>query len=305
MNIKKFFRFAAIILWLGSAAVMKGEVKLLVANDLGRNGAYEQKTIAATMGKVAEEMGPDAVLAIGDTFHYMGIQSVNDPLWYTNFELIYNHPELQVPWHPVLGNHEYRGNSQAVLDYSNISRRWEMPARYYTKVYDDNDTDTSVRIVFLDTAPIIDKYRKDKEQYPDVCKQDMEKQLAWLDSVLENAKEDWVIVVGHHPIHAETSKSSSERSDLQKRIVPILKKHKVKLAIGGHVHNFQHIRVDGINYVVNSSGSQSRKVKTLPETLYCSSEPGFSTIEAGKNNLEYKMLDKTGKVIYSFTLSGK
>lgn len=301
----QIFKLFAVALCLCSATIMRGEVTLMVANDLGRNGAYEQRPIAAAMGKVAEEMGPDAVMAIGDTFHYMGVQSVSDPLWYTNFELIYNHPELQVPWHPVLGNHEYRGNSQAVIDYSNISRRWEMPSRYYTKVYADSHDGTTVRLVFIDTAPLINKYRNDKVDYPDVCNQDMDRQLAWLDSILGSAKEDWVIVAGHHPIYAETSKSPGERTDLQKRVEPILKRHKVNLAIGGHVHNFQHIRHDGIDYVVNSSGSQSRKVKPIPETLFCSSEPGFSTIEANKTELLYKMLDKTGQVIYSFTLPKK
>lgn len=301
----QIFKLFAVALCLCSATIMRGEVTLMVANDLGRNGAYEQRPIAAAMGKVAEEMGPDAVMAIGDTFHYMGVQSVSDPLWYTNFELIYNHPELQVPWHPVLGNHEYRGNSQAVIDYSNISRRWEMPSRYYTKVYADSHDGTTVRLVFIDTAPLINKYRNDKVDYPDVCNQDMDRQLAWLDSILGSAKEDWVIVAGHHPIYAETSKSAGERTDLQKRVEPILKRHKVNLAIGGHVHNFQHIRHDGIDYVVNSSGSQSRKVKPLPETLFCSSEPGFSTIEANKTELLYKMRDKTGQVIYSFTLPKK
>lgn len=301
----QIFKLFAVALCLCSATIMRGEVTLMVANDLGRNGAYEQRPIAAAMGKVAEEMGPDAVMAIGDTFHYMGVQSVSDPLWYTNFELIYNHPELQVPWHPVLGNHEYRGNSQAVIDYSNISRRWEMPSRYYTKVYADSHDGTTVRLVFIDTAPLINKYRNDKVDYPDVCNQDMDRQLAWLDSILGSAKEDWVIVAGHHPIYAETSKSPGERTDLQKRVEPILKRHKVNLAIGGHVHNFQHIRHDGIDYVVNSSGSQSRKVKPIPETLFCSSEPGFSTIEANKTELLYKMRDKTGQVIYSFTLPKK
>ena len=38
----------------------------------------------------------------------------------------------QCPWYGVLGNHEYRGNTQAMMDYSEISRRWNMPDRYYT-----------------------------------------------------------------------------------------------------------------------------------------------------------------------------
>ena len=119
-----------------------------------------------------------------------------------------------IDWFPVLGNHEYRGNTQAVLEYSNISRRWSMPARYYTKVF--NEEGTTVRVVWLDTAPIINKYRNEKETYPDACKQNREKQLAWVDSVLTASKEDWVVVVGHHPIYAETPKDTSERDDLQK-----------------------------------------------------------------------------------------
>lgn len=76
------------------------------------------------MDKVAEAVGPDAFLALGDTHHYPGISSVDDPLWMTNYELVYSHPELQVEWCPVLGNHEYRSNTQTVIDYSGISRRW-------------------------------------------------------------------------------------------------------------------------------------------------------------------------------------
>lgn len=70
------------------------------------------------MGEVAKAIAPDAVLDLGDTHHYQGVQSVTDPLWMTNFELIYSHPELQVEWCPVCGNHEYRSNTQDVLDYS-------------------------------------------------------------------------------------------------------------------------------------------------------------------------------------------
>ena len=103
----------------------------------------------------------------------------------TNYELIYSHPELMIDWFPLLGNHEYRGNTQAVLDYSNISRRWAMPARYYTKVFEDKGM--TIRVVWVDTAPMIDKYRNEKETYPDACKQDYKQQLAWIDSVLTTA----------------------------------------------------------------------------------------------------------------------
>lgn len=276
-------------------------LNFFLANDLGRNGYYDQKPIAELMGNMAENVDVECVVAAGDVHHFEGVRSINDPLWMTNFELIYAHPELMIPWYPVLGNHEYRGNTQAVLDYADVSARWEMPARYYTKVL-ENDGIT-IRLVMVDTAPLLDKYREDTEKYPDACKQDMDRQLAWIDSVLTSSKEDWVLVVGHHPIYAETSKEDAERVDLQKRLDTILRKHKVDMYLCGHIHNFQYIRKPGsdIDYVVNSSGSLSRDVKPVDGTVFCSGETGFSLIAADKKVLNLHMINKEGKVLYTVT----
>ncbi len=281
---------------------LKSEVNFFMANDLGRNGYYDQKPIAALMGEMAETIGPECVVAAGDIHHFNGVASVSDPLWMTNYELIYSHPELMLDWFPILGNHEYRGNTQAVLDYGKVSRRWVMPGRYYTQVLKGKNT--TVRIVFLDTTPLIDRYREDADKYPDACGQDDKQQLYWLDKTLAQANEDWVIVVGHHPIYAETGKSQIERDDMQKKVLPILKKHNnVAIYACGHIHDFQHIKMkgDNIDYVVNSSASLSRKVKPVEGTVFCSSEPGFSVISADKKHLNLYMIDKKGNVLHTVT----
>lgn len=281
---------------------LKGDINLYLANDLGRNGYYDQKPIAELMGRMGETIGPKCVIAAGDIHHFNGVASVNDPLWTTNYEQIYSHPELMIDWFPVLGNHEYRGNTQAVLDYGQISRRWMMPSRYYTKVF--NKKGLSLRVVFIDTTPLINRYRKEYTTYPDARKQNDVAQLQWLDETLRNAHEDWVIVVGHHPIYAETSKSQEERDDMQKKVLPLLHKYNnVALYACGHIHNFQHIRKsnDKIDYVVNSSASLARKVNPIDGTLFCSSEPGFSVISATSSQLNLYMIDKEGKVLYTVT----
>lgn len=285
------------------ATGLSGDVTLMIGNDLGRNGYYEQKPIAELMGKVAEAVGPEAFLALGDIHHYLGIESVNDPLWMTNYELVYSHPELQVEWYPVLGNHEYRGNTQAVMDYSGASRRWNMPSRYYTRIFDNDGT--RVKVVFIDTAPIIDKYHADTAEYPDAGRQDVDAQLRWLDRELsrdDNA--DWTIVAGHHPVYAQTPKQSSEREDMQKKVDPILRKHKVDMYVCGHIHNFQHIRKNGIDYVVNTSGSLSRPdVKATDGTVFCSGVPGFSVLTATPKALTLSMIDNKGNVIHQVSRS--
>ena len=282
-------------------SVYDDKCNFYMANDLGRNGYYDQKPIAELMGVMAEEAGPECVIAAGDVHHFDGIASVDDPLWMTNFELIYTHPELMIAWHPICGNHEYRGNTQAVIDYSRVSRRWEMPARYYTKAFSEEGT--TVRIVWIDTTPLIDKYRQEFTKYPDACQQDIDTQLEWLDATLAAAKEDWVIVVGHHPIYAETSKDDIERLDMQRRVDTILRRHHVDMYLNGHIHNFQHIRVPGstIDYITNSSASLSRKVKPTDGTVFCSPEPGFSILSASPTALELRMIDKHGQVLHTVT----
>lgn len=277
------------------------DYNFIIANDLGRNGYYDQKTIAASMGRWADSADIEFVAAAGDVHHFNGVASVNDPLWMTNYELIYSDPSLMLDWYAILGNHEYRGNTQACLDYGKISRRWIMPSRYYTMVKKVDDK-TSLRLIFIDTAPLINKYREDSEDYPDACKQDDKAQLHFIDSVLNVSKETWKIVIGHHPVYAFTPKDSSERTDMQARIDPLLRKYKVDYYVCGHIHNFQHIKTKGspVDYVVNSSASLSRSVEKMEGTQFCSDLSGFMVCSVDSARFAINMMDKDGKCIYTY-----
>ena len=282
---------------------MERSIGVVLANDLGRNGYYDQKPIAETMAALFEQVDVECVVAPGDIHHFEGVRSVDDPLWMTNYELIYSHPELMIPWHCTLGNHEYRGTTQACIDYTRKSARWNMPERYHTFVLTADDG-TTLRFVLIDTTPLIDKYRTETSKYPDAALQDRDRQLAWMDSVLTAAKEDWVLVAGHHPVYADTGKDDSERADMQKYVRPVLQRHsgKVAMYLCGHIHNFQHIRPgngDPIDYVVNSSASLSRKkVAPTPGAVFVSGESGFSFIAADRHSLTLYMLDKEGRTLH-------
>ena len=251
-----------------------------LVNDTGRNGYYDQKDIAATMGRMAETIDIEFVVGAGDIHHFEGVRSVSDPLWMTNYELIYSHPDLMIPWYTICGNHEYRGNTQAPIDYSKVSARWNMPSKYYTFVKEEDGV--TVRIVMVDTCPMIDKYREDTAKYGDASKEDYKAQLA---------------------IYAYTDKSESERTDLQERLDTIIRKYgNVDMYLCGHIHTFQHITKDGIDYVVNSSGSLSRDdVKPIDGTVFCSNKSGFSLVTASENELDLQMLDKDGHLLHTVT----
>lgn len=275
----------------------------IIASDLGRNGYYDQKPIARIMGEVASEVDAEFVVLAGDPIHFGGVASVNDPLWMTNYELIYDHPELMLDWFTIMGNHEYNGNTQAVLDYANVSRRWNAPGRYYAKSMEVEAGDSCL-ILFIDTTPLIDKYRNSPEKYPDAVKQDMNAQLSWIDSQLKSSKAKWKIVIGHHPVYAYTPKDKSERDDMQARLAPMLEKYGVDAYFCGHIHNFQHIQPKGskVDYIVNSSASLSRKVQPIDGTIFCNPDPGFTVCSITKSAIEFLMINQKQEVVYRYSI---
>lgn len=276
----------------------KGDRVFYICNDNGQNGYYEQRPIATLMGNMAKLIKPDFVAALGDIHHFDGVAGVDDPLWQTNFELIYNHPALMLPWFPILGNHEYRGNTQAILDYSKKSRRWEMPARYYSK--EITISREKVLLLFIDTSPLIDDCRKAPATYPDAGRQSREAQLAWIEQTLNTSDAKWKIVMGHHPVFADTPKPGTIREEMQKYLKPLLDKYKVDIYICGHVHNFQYICPKGCHtvYLVNSSASFSRvKVRPIDGTVYCNGEAGFTVADLSDNALHFFLISGKGRIL--------
>ncbi len=71
-----------------SLSSLDGKYSFIIASDLGRNGYYQQKPTAEMMGEIADLADIEFIAALGDVHHYLGVQSTDDPLWLTNYELI-------------------------------------------------------------------------------------------------------------------------------------------------------------------------------------------------------------------------
>ncbi len=271
----------------------------VLIGDWGRYGIDFQTSVADQMGKTAAAINSQFTVSMGDNFYENGVTGLHDPYWNLSFEKIYTADSLQSPWKIILGNHDYRGNVQAQLDYSHISHRWQLPARYYIEsvtLPDGGKAD----FFYLDTSPFISYYMGTAV---DIYGQDTQAQVAWLDKALGQSTARWKIVIGHHPIYTPFKEQDKEQGDMIARIDPVLRAHNVPIYICGHYHLLQSTTVKGLTYVVNGAGSETYATGPVTRDGFTSSNHGFMTIALSSDRLDYALIDMSGKTLYAQTVT--
>ena len=142
-----------------AAPLSADDFNFLIFGDWGRHGERDQTEVAAQMAATAKAAKARFIISVGDNFYENGVASVDDPQWQTSFENVYHDPALQIPWHVILGNHDYNGNCDAQLEYGHAHPRWNMPARYYSQTHHLINDTTTADFFYLDTSPMIESYR--------------------------------------------------------------------------------------------------------------------------------------------------
>ncbi len=277
-------------------------VSFLTLGDWGRNGHFYQNDVAKWMDVASYQLDAEFIATTGDNFYDNGIASVNDPYWISSYEAIYHQPHLFIDWHPVLGNHDYRGNWQAQIDYSRKSRRWQMPAQYYSKTLTLEDGNTAL-VLFIDTSPLNPDYAHE-EKYQEAYSQGTSAQLEWINNTLAESKHSWKIVIGHHPLYS-SGKRYGKTDAIKDVLEPILHKHAVDVYIAGHEHDLQHNQLPGekLVHIVSGGGSEVRPVGQYPFTQFAKSTGGFVAVSLNQAILTLHFIDHTGALIYTHTIS--
>jgi predicted MPP superfamily phosphohydrolase len=284
--------------------VFPGTLNFLVVGDWGRFGEDHQTPVANQMAKVADKINRNFIISTGDNFYPHGVASVDDPQWKTSFEDVYKQFSLHWEWYSVLGNHDYIGNPDVQVAYSKISRRWRMPARYFSETFAINgDTTNQVLIAFIDTNPLIPDFYKNKTYGPNVVSQDSTAQKIWLEKTLANKSPNikWKIVVGHHPLYTATLKrrESYDTRAVRHSLKGILDKYQVDAYLCGHDHDLQHLLPEGkTHYFVSGSGSEVTEIGTLPISKLALAEYGFMTFSVGSKSMNVQAINHQGKVVY-------
>jgi len=286
--------------------IRKKALKFMVFGDWGRNGEDKQMEVAHEMGIIAKKFKPEFIVSTGDNFYPNGVRSTRDYNWIASFENIYTAQSLQSDWYVVLGNHDYRGDPQAEIDYSTVDRRWNMPARYYSKIFFiDDDTTQGVLLVFLDTTPFLsESYTGDKHH---VQGQDTAMQRIWLEKTLREVPRNikWKFVFGHHPVYTGGGRMKApETVEMKNLFKPIFEKYHVNAYICGHDHNLQYIKPPGFTYYfVSGAGSELSKTIIHPEGgVFAKTENGFMNFSIYENQMQISVLSYTGVKLYSVSI---
>jgi hypothetical protein len=291
-----------------SLTIPKKTLNFIAMGDWGRNGEYNQREVARQMGITAKALKGSFIIALGDNFYPSGVASILDHRWVDSYEDIYTAHSLQDDWYVVLGNHDYKGNPDAELQYSKVDRRWNMPARYFSKkIFINGDTSSQVLLVFIDTTPLIAEYYHSADHAGNVKSQDTLAQRKWLEEVLSDPSPNikWRIVAGHHPIYSGGKRiDAPETRELNQRLRPIFEKYKVDAYIAGHEHSLQYIKPEGhTHYFISGAGSETTPAVLYPDGgKYAISENGFMAFSITPESMLVQVQSYQGKVLYKETI---
>ena len=275
----------------------------IVVGDWGRNGHFAQRSVAQWMDIASYQFDAQMIISTGDNFYDNGVASVNDPYWQTSYESVYHGPHLFIDWYVILGNHDYRGNWQAQIDYSAVSRRWNMPAQYFDKLI-PLENGGKLHLVFLDTSPLNPDYQHEAK-YRETQRQNSQAQLAWAEKTLQQHQDaDWTLVIGHHPLYS-SGKRYGKTDAVRGVIEPLLEKYHVDAYIAGHEHDLQHNQPPGttVEHFVSGGGSEIRPVGQREFTTFAKSSAGFAVVRVNQQHTTLEFVNEQGEVIYQYMLN--
>jgi 3',5'-cyclic AMP phosphodiesterase CpdA len=133
-----------------------------------------------------------------------------------------------------------------------------------------------------------------------------DKQLAWIDTSLQQATEDWKICYFHHPLYSNASFHGAS-VDLRVRLEPIFVKHGVNVVFSGHDHVYERLKPQkGIYYFVSGAAGQLRRGNMSPTeqtAAYFDQDQSFMAVEITGSEMYFEAVSRAGKTVDAGTIT--
>lgn len=245
--------------------LVAGSVRFAVIGDNG-TGERPQYDVGAQMSAARTRFPFEFVVMLGDNMY--GRQQPAD--FVAKFERPYaDLLQAGVRFFATLGNHDAPDNRH----YPGFNMNG---ARYYTYARGN------VRFVVLDTNAV------DRTQ------------VAWLESTLRDAAEDWRICYFHHPLYSDGGRHGSN-VELRVLLEPILVRYGVSVVFAGHEHIYERVVPQkGITHFVQGASGQLRRGDVEPsETIAAAfdQDQSFMLVEIAGTTMYFQTISRTGRVV--------
>jgi 3',5'-cyclic AMP phosphodiesterase CpdA len=246
-------------------------VKFAAIGDYG-NGDRPEYEVGQQMASVRARFPFDFVITLGDNFY--GDQDPEDLA--AKFEQPFAALlSAGVRFQAALGNHD----EPELVAYPPFNMNGQ---RYYSY------TRRNVRFLALDST-LMDAT-----------------QVAWIETTLAEAREDWKICYFHHPLYSNAGRHGSS-IDLRVLLEPIFIRHGVDVVFQGHDHVYERLHPqNGIYYFVSGAGGQLRRGDVSPNdqtAAYFDEDRSFMLVEIADANLHFQAVDRTGRIVDSGVIS--
>lgn len=254
-------------------------------------GGPQQLAVYEGFKKFRKNNYTNLFLTVGDNVYCGG----SDECLQSNFFNVYQQGSIlqQAGFYPATGNHDY-DNYDRVVDNPKLAyfNSFILPSQgeiggepsnseaYYSFNY------ANAHFVILESTA----YGKDGKQLFDSDNL----QLQWLKIDLAKNKQDWTIVVLHHPLFTKGSYDSDASPDLIKirsTLAPIFDQYNVDIVLTGHSHTMERSKPTRGHYGHSSTFDEKKHQKQTSSGLYNGSGNSCPYFFNGSN------LDKSG-VIY-------
>jgi len=242
-------------------------VKFAVIGDAG-TGDAPQYEVANQMAQFHRAFAFDRVIMLGDNIY--GGQGPQDLV--RKFSRPYQALlEGGVKFYASFGNHDDPANRKYPL--------WNMDGNpYYTY------STKNVRFLALDSNQV------DRRQ------------LAWLETTLKSAREDWKICYFHHPIYSDGGTHGSA-VDVRVLFEPLFVANGVNVVFAGHDHIYERLTPQkGIHYFVEGASGQLRRGDTRRSAMTARAfdqDLSFMLVEIDGDRLAFQVVSRTGATVDS------
>lgn len=259
-----------------------GRIRFLAMGDTG-TGQAAQRIVAQAAKRVCAEEDCDFVLLLGDNFYPDGLRSLSD----SRFEEVFTsqYKEFQIPFFPVLGNHDVRNPPVYEIMKTDSHPLWKMPDFEYEIRTRD------ARILAVNTN----------------CSTQV---WANLVSRLQSSFGGWTFVFGHHSIYSAGPHGNTNR--LIRTLWEWILAERVDFYLSGHNHVLELKRgSDGqTDYIVSGAGAMPpapdipENWTPLPEIFqppyFIHRAGGFCLFEVTRSAVWVRFYDASGQVLYQY-----